>query len=392
MLGKREKRRGRTTRRTFFVCLLVLYLFCSISFQASANTFQFTTEESQSINGLKQQIEQNKENQRDIEEVLAQLDQDLDKATIRLQEIEKELSSTKNLHQKLDSQLEQEREKADKYTEIVKRRVQAIYESPEISYLDVLLGSESFTDFLTRFEAIQTIIEQDGQILEEYNQSQAKLRYLKLQTEGYYLQVDELRTEQQTLVQEVQQKMNERKSVLEQLKQKEANMVGVLRSQEQAALLRIRQLEEEARQASGIKELPAVVSGSGVLGWPTQTRRITSPFGYRIHPILKYRKFHDGIDIGEPQGSPIFAAADGVVTYAGYMNGYGNTVIIYHQNGLSTLYGHIRYGGILVQNGQKVKRGEKIAEVGSTGRSTGPHLHFTVTANGQDVDPMSYLH
>lgn len=370
----------------------MLYLFCSISFQASANTFQFTTEESQSINGLKQQIEQNKENQRDIEEVLAQLDQDLDKATIRLQEIEKELSSTKNLHQKLDSQLEQEREKADKYTEIVKRRVQAIYESPEISYLDVLLGSESFTDFLTRFEAIQTIIEQDGQILEEYNQSQAKLRYLKLQTEGYYLQVDELRTEQQTLVQEVQQKMNERKSVLEQLKQKEANMVGVLRSQEQAALLRIRQLEEEARQASGIKELPAVVSGSGVLGWPTQTRRITSPFGYRIHPILKYRKFHDGIDIGEPQGSPIFAAADGVVTYAGYMNGYGNTVIIYHQNGLSTLYGHIRYGGILVQNGQKVKRGEKIAEVGSTGRSTGPHLHFTVTANGQDVDPMSYLH
>ncbi|MED0738863.1 murein hydrolase activator EnvC family protein [Aneurinibacillus thermoaerophilus] len=340
---------------------------------------------------MKHQIEQNKENQRVIEEALAQLDQDLDKATIRLQEIEKELLFTKNLHQKLDSQLKQEREKADKYMEIVKGRVRAIYESPEISYLDVLLGSKSFSDFLSRFEAIQTIIEQDGQILEQYNQSQIKLRYLKLQAEGYYLQVDELRTEQQDLVQEIEQKMNKRKFILEQLKQEEDDMIGVLHSQEQAALLRIRQLEEEVKKSNGITELPVAVAGSGVLGWPTQNRRITSPFGYRIHPILKYRKFHDGIDIGEPQGNPIFAAADGVVTYAGYMNGYGNTVIIYHQNGLSTLYGHIRYGGIFVQNGQKVKRGEKIAEVGSTGRSTGPHLHFTVTANGQDVNPLDYL-
>lgn len=129
-------------------------------------------------------------------------------------------------------------------------------------------------------------------------------------------------------------------------------------------------------------------SGSGILAWPVQGR-ITSGYGWRTHPITGKRDFHSGIDIGAPTGTAIKAAAAGTVTYAGWMGGYGNMVIIDHGNGLETQYAH--NSSLLVSAGQKVQRGQQIAKAGATGVATGPHLHFNVARNGEYVNPLSCL-
>lgn len=123
--------------------------------------------------------------------------------------------------------------------------------------------------------------------------------------------------------------------------------------------------------------------------WPVSGGRITSYFGGRSDPFEGRSKFHEGLDIAADEGKSIRASADGTVVYASYMSGYGNAVIINHGRNLSTLYGHS--SRILVKEGQKVKKGDVIAKVGSTGRSTGPHLHFEIRVGGQAVDPQKYL-
>lgn len=115
---------------------------------------------------------------------------------------------------------------------------------------------------------------------------------------------------------------------------------------------------------------------------------LSSDFGMRTHPILKYRRYHEGVDISAPRGTPVYATADGIVRFAGRNGGYGNVVYLNHHYGFETRYGHLNK--FVVRNGQIVKRGEKIGEIGSTGLSNAPHLHYEVRYNGQPVDPKNY--
>ena len=122
--------------------------------------------------------------------------------------------------------------------------------------------------------------------------------------------------------------------------------------------------------------------------WPAVGHGISSPFGYRIHPITGQYKLHTGVDINVGYGTPVYAADGGTVILAGWNGGYGNCIVINHGNGLTTLYGHL--SSINVSVGQSVGRGQTIGLVGSTGNSTGPHLHWEVAVNGQRVNPLNY--
>ena len=132
----------------------------------------------------------------------------------------------------------------------------------------------------------------------------------------------------------------------------------------------------------------AAPSGSGAMIWPV-SGSVTSEFGWRVHPITGTQKFHSGVDIGADYGVPIHAAQSGTVEYAGWVSGYGNTVIINHGGGITTLYGHNQ--SLAVSAGQSVSQGQVISYCGSTGNSTGPHCHFEVRQNGEPVSPYSYL-
>lgn len=134
--------------------------------------------------------------------------------------------------------------------------------------------------------------------------------------------------------------------------------------------------------------LPNGIFGTGQLTYPSEAE-ITSTFGWRIHPILGSSRFHSGLDFGADYGSAILAADNGVVIFAGWYGGYGYAVVINHGKGISTLYGH--NSKLYVAEGQSVQRGEVIADAGSTGLSTGPHLHFEVRQDGEPVDPMNFL-
>lgn len=148
---------------------------------------------------------------------------------------------------------------------------------------------------------------------------------------------------------------------------------------------RLRKLEqlEQAIMEKGLKKQAMP------FGWPVRSGYISSGFGYRIHPIFKKNYFHEGVDFASKRGTPIFASADGVVIYSGQQSGYGRIVKIRHMDGMVTCYAHNQAN--LVKPGDLVKKGQIIAKLGSSGRSTGPHVHFEVRENDKAIDPMSYI-
>ena len=147
--------------------------------------------------------------------------------------------------------------------------------------------------------------------------------------------------------------------------------------------------EAEAAAKSGNYNVPANFVGGQFL-WPSATTYVTSPYGYRIHPVTGAQRFHSGVDIGASYGTNIFAANSGTVVVAGYnTGGYGNYVVISHGGGYSTLYAHC--SSLLVSAGQQVSKGQVIATCGSTGMSTGPHIHFEIQLNGQTTNPLQYF-
>jgi len=174
----------------------------------------------------------------------------------------------------------------------------------------------------------------------------------------------------------------------------EQTLLAKVDAQKSSYLKQINELERESSQiaadlARRQAGQTAPAAGHGVVGYPVSNPVITSPFGYRIHPIYGDLRLHSGVDFAATTGTPVFAADDGTVVTAGWMSGYGNTVVIDHGGALATLYGH--NSQLLVSAGQVVKRGQKIALAGSTGNSTGPHVHFEVRVHGTPVDPVNYL-
>ncbi len=332
---------------------------------------------------------------------------------------------------------------------MIDTRVRMMYTDGMVSYLDVLMSSNNFSDFLARADSLRMIVEQDQDILQQQEQDKQAVIITQKQLNTDYTRAKSLYAEKAQRKQELNAKENEKQVLIakynaqienaddistEQEQQlwaladqratlfKEKTAVEAREREEQAQAEARARAAEEARRAAAAAaarvaaSAPADTSasdsnsgsdsgtdsggdssgnyqpsGSGMMTMPVVGARISSPFGYRIHPITGEYKMHTGIDLAAAQGTPIYAADGGTVVVASWMNGYGNVVIIDHGNGIQTLYAHIRDGGTVVSVGQSVGRGDKIAEVGSTGNSTGPHCHFEVRVNGTPVDPMGYL-
>lgn len=321
----------------------------------------------------------------DVSEKLKAIQAELDEATRKLQAIKKEQDQV-NLQIK---QLQEEIQKAEAQLRarqaILNKRVRVIYMHGQLSYIEVILGANSFSDFANRLELLKRIIRSDFNLIQEIQQRKAAIEAKKVEIEKEKARLDELASEAQKVQDEVKAKKAEQQRVLahartqqDAAKQMEADLIA--RSNE------IRQIiQSRMQQNSGSDQ---IVHGNGTFIWPCNGP-ITSPFGYRTHPIFGTTIYHSGIDIGVDYNTPIHAADGGTVILAGWCGGYGNAVIIDHGNGLQTLYGHNT--SVAVSEGQTVSQGQVIAYSGSTGYSTGPHCHFEVRRNGEAVDPMGYL-
>jgi murein DD-endopeptidase MepM/ murein hydrolase activator NlpD len=280
-------------------------------------------------------------------------------------------------------------------------RVTASYKRDQWFYVVLLLDSANVRDLINRTDMISRVLRANSNVAAELSATKATLERQKSELAHSLDSINAKRAEAVAvengllkLQGERQGKANEQKSVLNQKSEllaetkKNASHLLAIANAEEAESNRI-ESELAAHRGSG--------RYSGSMAWPVPGfYNVTSSFGMRMHPVLHVKRMHTGIDIGKNgkqaiAGAAIVAVGKGKVIYAGYRNGYGNTVMIDHGNGVVTLYAHQPSGGIRVSNGQSVKKGQRIGTVGMTGYATGPHLHFEVRINGNPVNPLNYL-
>lgn len=286
------------------------------------------------------------------------------------------------------------------HDDLLKRRLVDVYEHGDLGYVSVLLASKSFTDFVERWEDLRLLIAANQRAVKERKAAEVKVASAERSLEST-----------QQALQSQEQAQQRAKNQLDILAAERSNLVAVADAQRRHVASEVAQIEdlsaseeaqlealivERQRQIEAEREAQRRAQGivgstnaPGTLAWPV-SGTITSPFGYRRNPFGGGMEFHQGLDIAAPMGTTITAAASGTVISAGWYGGYGNYILIDHGGGMATGYGHCSQ--IFVSVGQQVQKGQAIGAVGSTGASTGPHVHFEVRMNGKPVDPAAYLH
>ncbi|MDR1116888.1 MAG: peptidoglycan DD-metalloendopeptidase family protein [Oscillospiraceae bacterium] len=278
-----------------------------------------------------------------------------------------------------------EAEEAAEYA-LFKQRVRAMEENRSASYWGVLLKAESFSDLLSRTSVINDIIEYDKQLMAKLGKIREEIVTAKTELEQDRTEHAAIKAELEGQKLEAEQRYEEQANFITELEADEAEYKAALEAAQKA------EREAEAEVNKMIKELAKLsVYVGGEWGWPLPGYyTVTSEFNpNRYHPVLKKYTAHTGTDIAAPKGTTIVASNSGNVIIAGWNNGYGNYVVIDHGGGYTTLYGHMSQ--ILTKKGADVKKGEKIGLVGSTGYSTGPHLHFGISKNGTYINPMQFF-
>lgn len=337
-----------------------------------------------------------------VSEQLRQIEEQLRQATAELGTIKEQRVAVENDITLNERQLAEAQKRLEGRESVFYKRVRDIYINGRLSYLDVVIGSKDFSDFANRLEVLKRIIDSDITLINEIKKERADIEAHKQKLEADRAKLVELEKSALAKQAEIEQKKAERNVVLQKAQNDRATAMQAIEelnasSAQVSAMLKERQAARAAAAAAAAAAAQSSggqgasdnwVQGTGQLGWPV-SGEITSPYGYRVHPIWGTTIYHSGIDIGVDEGTPVHAADGGVVVWSGWMGGYGYAVVIDHGNGLSTLYGH--NSELAVDEGQSVAKGQVISYAGSTGNSTGPHVHFEVRVNGDPVDPMGYL-
>lgn len=392
------------------ILLIFMFIFNISVYSIASNEMNIQNEEQESeINTETENIEE-LNNQRD------EIKEKLDSANIELEYVQTEISDVLIKIQQLDDKIRKyenenteleeklktletstkettERlntvtEDYNKKEQQLKERLIALHEAGAISYLDVLLSAKTLSDFLSKYYKMIEIMEYDNKLIDivEQQKNSIELDKQKLDKETEEIKTLKLKVEQNQNICKNTKTLQE--SYMAKLSESEIKLNAKILKYKTETM----QLETRIREISMENGEYNLQYTGGLMLWPVAISgtKITSDYGTRQHPVQGVTNFHLGIDIGNTgYGAPAVAALDGVVTYAGELGSYGNCVILNHGNGISTLYGHGRK--VVVEFGQSVKQGDIILETGSTGNSTGPHLHFEVRINGTTVDPLIYV-
>lgn len=398
---------------------------CNVQATEESNLSEAQQEKKTLENDLqkaKELIDSLKGSKEDIQSEVEKLDKQLNEISGKVKELESQLSKKRQEIANTESALNKAKEQEKKQYRNMKKRIQFMYENGQTSYVEMLLSADSFTDFLNAVEYITQISQYDRKMLKEYQNMQVTIADTQKTLETDYASLQSLQakvqeekqavvalesakkgelndvaddlTDAQTVAKAYEAEIQAQNEVIAQIQaaQKRAAEQQAAQQQAQAA-----EGNQGATDAAGENQNTAqntTPSGNGQstgsMMWPCpSSKRVTSDYGPRTSPTNGASSNHKGIDIGAAYGADIVAADGGTVLVATYSSSGGNYVIIDHGGGLCTVYMHA--SSLTVSAGQTVSKGQVIAKVGSTGISTGNHLHFGVTLNGVYVSPWGYV-
>ena len=388
---------------------LILVLAAGIPIQASSASTEKVTEDAAPTKSLQEAqdekaqlekalkeaqstIEDLRDSKGDIESKVTELNQQLIDISARITDLENQLTAKSEDIQETKDELAGAKEREAQQYADMKVRIQFMYENGQTSYLEALLSSRNISEFLNSADYIAQIQSYDRQKLTEYQDTVESIVNLEAQLEQEYTDLEALKSTVESNKATVAAMMRQKESELADISgdiedaQSDADYYAAEIQAQEELIAAIKRAEAE-KAAAGVEEHPYT---GGAFRWPCpSSTRVTSDYGTRVSPMSGASSNHKGIDIGASSGADIIAAADGTVTAASYSSAAGNYVMIDHGGGLYTVYMHA--SSLLVSPGQTVSAGDVIAKVGSTGISTGSHLHFGVSLNGSYVSPWSYL-
>ncbi len=372
-------------RKTIYLLLALILIFNYAVVFADNNLNGLKKKQKttiQEIDKKKKEINDLQGKTKDVQSQIEQLDKEMEEAAKELEAVKQELDKLNKSINTITKELEEAEAKIKNKQDAFNSRLRVMYKNGNVGYLEVLLSSANIRDFLSRRQMIQSVADYDVELL----------KYMKEQRDIIEKKKIELQA-QKASVEATRSKLSARKADLQRASRAKEVLMGQLKKDLKTAEQQYDELNKLAKdiesQIVKLQRVEGPYSG-GAMNWPVPGHtRVSSYFGYRIHPIFKTKKPHTGIDIPAPTGTTVVAAADGTVIYSGTLGGYGKTIMIDHGGGIVTLYGH--NSSLTVSEGTQVSKGSAIARVGSTGFSTGPHSHFEVRKNGSYIDPIPWL-
>ena len=345
------------------------------------------------VEKLKKELEQSKN---DLNAYVTQLDTQLSDIQSKISEYNKLIEEKENEIVVTTEELNAAIAKQEEQYEAMKERIKFMYEKGDTLYMEIIFSSSSFSDTMNKADYIEALSAYDRNQLDEYVRTRELIALCKEELESEKEVLDEARiaveAEEAAISTLISEKEAQIVAVSSDISTKEAAIKEyedmIADENAQIAALEKAVAEEKARLAAA--NANARTYDGGMFAWPCPGyKRISDEYGNRMHPTLGIEKFHNGIDLAAASGTSILAAYDGDVVAADYSSSMGNYIMIDHGGGLYTIYMHA--SALYVSKGQSVYKGQTIAAVGSTGRSTGPHLHFSVRLNGNYVSPWNYL-
>lgn len=350
------------------------------------------------MNSIRQKIQDAKKSKVPYEQKKKEIDAQLDAANSELASLNMQIASLQSDITAKEMEIENLSNEESEANDLFKERMRALYEDNSLSYIDVLLNSTSISDFFYRMDVIRQVSDYDQNVITQIVNKKEIIEDSKKELESKQTEIKQVQAQAEEKKAKVQQLNNENQAVLNSINSDISEYEKQLKAEEQEAAriesrikaLLAQQVQPKTQSNTSSGSVTTQTPSASGFIWPCPaSRTVTSPFGKRYHPLTGKYTMHNGIDIGGPNGCNIVAAKSGTVIVSEYSSSYGHYIIVNHGGGYTTTYAHL--SSRLVSVGASVSQGQVIGKEGSTGWSTGPHLHFEVSINGVRYNPLNYV-
>ena len=402
-----KKRLVLKNKKIFSTLILILtFILFSVFFSYGNSTGDYSqkiNEEKQRLKKIEQQIKSVKDEINNLQkkesgylETLHKIEKLLQDTEKELQTIERDLELAQKEIKQGEDELIREKHILKERNIVLESRLREIYKRPLTGYLEILFNSESFSDFLTRSRYIKNILSLDAEVINDIRQQMKKIENNKMNLENREEILSLLKKEVEKEKENIEFSIKAKKSIINKLDSQKEAYLKSLKELEQSSkeieniIERIYKQQEEDSKKASQKEVPTITlkPKKGILALPLQGKLI-SEYGRQKNTDFNTYTFNSGIDISAPLGQVVHAAGSGDVIYTGSIKGYGQIIIIDHGGRITTLYAHL--SKILIDIGDKVKKGQLIGQVGDSGGVSSTRLHFEVRVEGKPTDPMNWL-